>query len=56
MVLDMMRYIRGTFVAYKKHEEAYILMMAEKYTDLLSVQICDALIDYEVSHIKREEI
>lgn len=36
------------FADYKKHKEAYILMMADKYIDYLPVEIYDALIDYEV--------
>ena len=36
------------FADYKKHKEAYIIMMADKYMDYLPVEIYDALIDYEV--------
>ncbi len=36
------------FADYKKHKEAYIIMMADKYIDYLPVNIYDALIDYEV--------
>lgn len=36
------------FADYKKHKEAYIIMMADKYIDYLPVEIYDALIDYEV--------
>lgn len=36
------------FADYKKHKEAYIIMMADKYMDYLPVKIYDALIDYEV--------
>lgn len=36
------------FADYKKHKEAYIIMMADKYIDYLPVNVYDALIDYEV--------
>lgn len=36
------------FADYKKHKEAYILMMADKYIDWLPANVYDALIDYEV--------
>lgn len=36
------------FADYKKHKEAYIIMMADKYMDYLPVDVYDALIDYEV--------
>ena len=36
------------FADYKKHKEAYIIMMADKYIDYLPVDVYDALIDYEV--------
>lgn len=36
------------FADYKKHKEAYIIMMADKYIDYLPVEVYDALIDYEV--------
>ncbi|MDD3361548.1 MAG: hypothetical protein PHW34_07745 [Hespellia sp.] len=36
------------FLDYKKHKEAYIVMMTDKYIDKLPVEIYDALVDYEV--------
>lgn len=36
------------FADYKKHKEAYIIMMADKYIDLLPINVYDALIDFEV--------
>lgn len=36
------------FADYKKHKEAYIIMMADKYIDYLPVNVYDALVDYEV--------
>lgn len=36
------------FADYKRHKEAYIIMMADKYIDWLPVNVYDALIDYEV--------
>lgn len=36
------------FADYKKHKEAYIIMLADKYMDWLPVHIYDALIDYKV--------
>lgn len=36
------------FADYKKHKEAYIIMMADKYVDWLPMEIYDALINYVV--------
>ena len=36
------------FADYKKHKEAYIIMMADKYVDWLPIEIYDALINYVV--------
>lgn len=36
------------FADYKKHKEAYIIMLADKYMNWLPVNVYDALIDYEV--------
>ena len=36
------------FADYKKHKEAYIIMMADKYVDWLPMDVYDALINYVV--------
>lgn len=36
------------FADYKKHKEAYIIMMADKYVDWLPMEIYDALVNYVV--------
>ena len=36
------------FADYKKHKEAHIIMMADKYIYYLPLEIYDVLIDYEV--------
>lgn len=36
------------FADYKKHKEAYIIMLADKYMDWLPMNVYDALIDYVV--------